>query len=176
MTTLWRTVAMLLMGFALLASAAPGQVSIEQAALLYAKAYSAYTSQHPGFRLPDRAPTIHVTNMVKSYGENAYGLTCIVKINAVTLRCEAGEVLLSPELDIEGSALHASILFHEYIHYFQWIQHGPVFTEGELLDCERSVAWEREAYTLQMKMLERAQEWEGARLVRLAMAHLACPR
>jgi hypothetical protein len=51
-----------------------------------------------------------------------------------------------------NDTIDASILAHEFVHYLQWIKHGPV-DDG---DCLGKAARERQAYQVQRELLERA--------------------
>lgn len=139
----------------------PKPPTMERATELYILAYSRYTERHPGFKLPERAPTVDITTT--GYLAQRWGLGHTVK--AVT--DSDGVIHLVNDVDT-WEVLGASILFHEYIHYFQWIAAGRPRDQT----CEEALDREREAYTMQGKELERVGEWMGAQYVFYNMAAL----
>lgn len=122
---------------------------------IYWLAYSAYTAQHPGFKPPERAPTVHVTSVAELEllfdfsGGSILGVTDGL-----------GTIWLADTVDISGG-YGASVLFHEFVHYFQWVSLGARDLREDDDTCEAHAEREREAYTLQAAQLRKIGDQYG---------------
>jgi len=111
----------------------------EQAASLYLLARS--TSHYP---LPGAAPEIHLVPIQHLRDRVCPGHSCAVHGLQVENR-----IYLDEALDM-SNLLHASILYHELVHYLQWS------ARGDAKDCQEYLEREIEAYGLQIAVLAKA--------------------
>lgn len=116
-------------------------LTLEQAASLYAVAYGQYGSQIGGFKLPERPPVIK--EVPQSELQQMYGCKCNIRGAQIM-----DKIYLDESLDY-GQAYGASVLIHEYVHYFQFVRHGPT------VDCRDYVSREHQAYGIQIRMMQR---------------------
>jgi hypothetical protein len=133
-------------------------LTLEQAASLYALAYGQYGSQIGGFQLPEKAPIIK--EVPQSELQQMYGCNC----NIQGVQYE-NKIFLNQALNY-GEPYGASILIHEYVHYFQYVQRGSA------VDCKDSLAREHQAYGIQIRMMERSGI--DSRGVKVAASSLRC--
>ena len=109
-----------------------------------------------GYKLGPKAPEIHLVPVKKLKEIACSGKECSVKALQVRERIYLDETLDMADIQ------NAAILFHEAVHFLQYVN------KGEAKDCEDWLQREFEAYGLQNHVLEKA----GARRVR--MPALAC--
>jgi hypothetical protein len=64
----------------------------------------------------------------------------------------------------------ASILLHEYMHYFQWLDREA----ADIVGCAQWLALEREVYAIQAHVLEQAGDSLSAYAVRFSARQLRC--
>ncbi len=135
-------------------------LTLEQAASLYAVAYGQYGGLHGGVPLPDKPPVIELVPQAKlqeMYNCQHCGIQGIQFED---------RIYLNEALDF-NEPFPATVLVHEYIHYFQYVRDGPA------MSCQDALNREHEAYGVQLRMMERAGlETMG---VRVAARSLRCP-
>jgi hypothetical protein len=129
----------------------PQALSETQAAMIYAMAHSV-----SGYPLPEKAPAIHIISQV----ELSKLAGCEGVCNIMGMVDNEGVVYVVKELDF-SNPLHASVLFHELVHYLQWVNKGPL--DGT---CEVWMEREMEAFKLQWLVLMKAGLPEMAEHVR----------
>ena len=119
----------ILLALALPATAEP--LDEMQAATIYALAHS--VSHLP---LPTVPPRIHIVSKAK--------LAALSGDPRTSGLHKQGDIYLDEALDMQD-ILNASILFHEYIHYMQWVKMGDVQTCLEWRDREiMAYHWQNE--------------------------------
>ncbi len=133
-------------------------LTLEQAASLYAIAYGQYGSQIGGFQLPEKAPIIKEVKQDEL--KRMYGCEC--NIQGVQFE---NKIFLNEALNY-GEPYGASILVHEYVHYFQYVQRGSA------VDCKDALAREQQAYAIQIRMMERTGV--DSRGVKMAISQMRC--
>lgn len=79
-----------------------------------------------------------------------------------------GRVYVDETLDF-STPLAATILAHEFVHYFQDMKYG-----GPVTNCDDWLVREREAYMIQTHLLERLDDYTNAASVRRMMSALTC--
>lgn len=133
----------------------------ERAHELYMVAYGQYGSAHGGIPLPDKAPVIRLVRQNEL--RQLYGCQSCEMQGVMT-----GEaVYLNDALDF-STPFAASVVVHEFIHYFQHVRNGPA------KDCQEAIQREYEAYGIQLHLLERAGV--DTFTIRLAVRALRCPK
>lgn len=98
-----------------------------------------------GEPVPDDKPIIHLASRERLCELAERPPPC--RIQAFT-RDDDGHIYLAEDLDF-ADAGHASILLHEMVHWLQWRSAGPATS------CADRLQREREAYALQIHVLER---------------------
>lgn len=144
------------LGFANTAKATP--LAEDQAALIYALAHS--VSHLP---LPAEAPEIHMTSAAAIDAMLTKLGVCPKGCPNVKAAQVENRVYVDEQLDF-SDIQNAAILFHEFVHYLQYMK------AGEAQTCEEWRDREIVAYQLQNLVLNKA----GARMVQ-APAWPACP-
>lgn len=115
-----------------------GDLTLEQAAAVYAIAYG-----HVGGAMPERAPTIYLVDRPRLQQLACNGGNCPAR------GWQQGEaVYIDGSLDFARPA-DAAVLLHELVHWFQFARWGPA------QDCLDWIARERQAYLIQAYELER---------------------
>jgi hypothetical protein len=127
---------LIVMLFALPARA--GELAQEQAAVLYAIAYS-----HVGGNLPDKPPTIRLVDRATLQAIACNGANCPVRGYQ-----RGADVFVDAALDF-ADPRDAAVLLHEIVHFLQFARAGPA------QDCHEWLRREREAYLIQARELER---------------------
>jgi len=125
--------------WALAADAA--ELTREQAASASAYLLAHSTSHYP---LPPAAPEIHLVPIQHLRDRVCPGHSCAVHGLQVENR-----IYLDEALDM-SNLVHASILYHELVHYLQWS------ARGDAKDCQEYLEREVEAYGLQIAVLAKA--------------------
>lgn len=116
------------------------------AGLTHMQATTIYMLAHStsGYKLPDIAPEIHLVPVQTMRDMVCPGKTCAV--HALQVR---EKIYLDESMDMQN--IHsASILYHEMVHYLQYVN------KGEAVDCLEWLEREYEAYGLQNHVLEKA--------------------
>jgi hypothetical protein len=118
--------------------AGAGELAKEQAAVLYAIAYS-----HVGGNLPDKAPTIRLVDRAVLQAIACNGANCPVRGYQ-----RGADVFVDASLNF-ADPLDAAVLLHELVHFLQFARAGPA------QDCHEWQRRERQAYLVQAHELER---------------------
>lgn len=133
------------------APALSAELNHEQATMIYMLAHS---TSH--YKLPATAPEIHLVSPQKLRDMVCPGRECTVHGLQVQ-----DKIYFDDSLDM-ADVYNASILYHETVHFLQWVN------RGDAKDCAEWMEREVEAYGLQNHVLEKA----GAR--HLKMPPLSC--
>lgn len=130
------------------------ELTTQQVGTIYALAWGQY-----GGALPEQPPMIELVPQSR-LRELAGCERCPVRGMHMH-----GTIYLDQVLDF-AQAYDASILLHEYIHYFQWVAHG------DAQSCEEALERERRAYAIQAHVL--AKTGNGTMNVLHALRMLTC--
>lgn len=164
----------LLIGFSLgfgVRSAIGAELTGEQAESIYAVAYGQF---HGPREWLDQRPNIHVIT---------HGELCAFAEEAPDCRILGayvpGEVYIDGGIDF-STVYGASILFHEFIHHFQWLKDGSAEFDAAIANGDRFSAClvnlrrEQQAYAMQAILLEKAGESGRAMNVRTNLVQMQC--
>lgn len=154
---------LLAMGLLMCAQAFAVPLTEDQADSIFAVAYGQYGSAHGGIPWPDRRPIIRM--MPRADLCTAHKLKPDCRMYA---EYRDGEVHLADDLDF-ASVDDASILMHEYIHFFQERHQG-----GPAKDCWEHLEREHEAYQLQAHVLLKSNRPSKAQEVLFVAGLLRC--
>lgn len=143
-------------------SALAAGVTDEQAAYLYAVAYGQYHF------LPDFPPTVRTLPHAELCALNHFPVDC-----PIFGLYEDGQIYLSDRLDFSVPK-DASVLLHEYIHYFQECRDGPILAIEPSKRCAAVMQREHEAYEIQSEVLRKSNEQFAALEVMMAARSIRC--
>ena len=142
-----------------------------QARSIYAVAYGQY---HGPREWLDKQPNIYVVDRARICEVARQQPACGVLGLSVD-----GVVYVRDDLDFE-TTFAASILLHEYVHHFQWLE-GKQDAIREAMDrgdertaCELWVENERQAYSIQIDVLEKVGDYDSVAKARAVMTRLHC--
>jgi len=116
---------------------------------MYAAAWQIYTTLHPEATKPDALPKIGfatsqgICAAIKSKLDRDCALAITGGERAGYPLPDGVDILLDETLDYDGNLLAGGILLHEFVHYFQYVNLGPISV------CEVAIEREHEAYKLQ---------------------------
>ena len=129
----------------------------QQARDIYIVAYGQFTGP-PAWL--EQMPVIHIVSQEVLCETAEMKPEC----NVLGLYREANVYILDT-LNFETLSA-ASVLLHEYIHHFQYLKSGSAY------DCETWLAYEQQAYAIQVQVLQKAGDYLAARSVRIAAYRL----
>lgn len=129
-----------------------------QVALIYSLVYG--VTHLP---LPEHPPVIHTTTheALVVIAKDKLGIRCPTGCPTLKALQVEGNVYLDQELDMQ-EVQNAAVLFHEFVHYYQWVQNGKA------KNCEEWKDREIAAYHWQNEVLFKA----GKQLVQ--PPHMVC--
>lgn len=131
-------------------------ISPETAYGLYAVAYGQYGSRHGGVPLPDKAPEIECVSpekLAEVWGcattDECRGLLAITD-SGTPREPKPTKIWLSNTMNYDQDPFARTIVVHEMIHFFQQNHLGLS------LNCYQWVQYEREAYMIQIYLMNQA--------------------
>lgn len=142
-----------------------------QAKSIYAVAYGQYKGPREWL---DEQPNIYFADQARLCDIAGLRSTCSVYGISID-----GVVYIRADMDF-SSTFAAGILLHEYVHHFQWLdgKHDAVAAAvaagNDSLACELWTASERQAYEIQIHVLEQAGDFVSARQAESVMGNLHC--
>lgn len=142
-----------------------------QAKSIYAVAYGQYKGPREWL---DKQPNIYLVDQVRICDIAMLRPTC----NVLGISID-GVVYIRADLDF-SSTFAAGILLHEYVHHFQWLDGKQDAVAAAVARGDDSTAcalWsenERQAYEIQIHVLEKAGDFVSARQARSVMGNLHC--
>ena len=142
-----------------------------QAKSIYAVAYGQYKGPREWL---DEQPNIYFADQARLCDIAGLRPTCNVYGISID-----GVVYLRHDLDFT-TLFATGILLHEYVHHFQWLdgKHDAVAAAvaagNDSLACELWTASERQAYEIQIHVLEQAGDFVSAAQAEAIMGNLHC--
>ena len=132
----------------------PGEHHLSQQTIdaMYRDAWKIYQVQHKTDVIPDREPRIGFTTAkgicqaAKSEQDSGCAIALTGGEKALYPMPDNVDILLDEAADYD-TLLGSSIVLHEFIHYFQYYNRGPISF------CELAIEREHEAYGLQARWL-----------------------
>lgn len=167
--TVFLLVSISMFAFAEPAKAAP--LNEIQARSIYAVAYGQY---HGPREWLDKQPNIYIVDQARLCDVAKQRPDCSVLGLSVD-----GVVYIRDDLDFE-TTFAASILLHEFIHHFQWLEgkqdaiQAAMDRGDEQTVCELWVENERQAYLIQIDVLEKVGDYGSVAKARSVMTKLHC--
>jgi len=143
---------------------------------MYAAAWQSYNTAHPDSIKPDRMPRIGfatsqgICAALKSKLDRDCALAITGGERAGYPLPDGVDILLDEASDYDDNLVAGSILLHEFVHYFQYVNLGSVSV------CEVAIEREHEAYKLQAGWLAAHGGGEYVARVMAASAKNRCYR